>query len=75
MLLVLLLAGCAPGTPRCIDVGRRREGAGPICRFEGLGVRGCIGNEKVGLGTISNLGSVRATCPDMIFEMLLACLW
>ena len=75
MLLALLLTGCAPGTPRCIDVGRRREGAGPICRFEGLGVRGCIGNEKVGLGTISNLGSVWATCPDMISDMLLACLW
>lgn len=30
MLLVLLPTGCAPGTPRCIDVGRRREGAGPI---------------------------------------------
>ena len=27
---LLLLAGCAPGTPRCIDVGRRREGACPI---------------------------------------------
>lgn len=73
--LLLALTGCAPGTPRCIDIGRRREGAGPIWPFEGLGVRGCMGNEKVGLGTISNLGSVRATCPDMIFEMLLACLW
>ena len=30
MLPALLLTGCAPGTPRCIDVGRRREGAGPI---------------------------------------------
>jgi hypothetical protein len=26
----LLLTGCAPGTPRCIDIGRRLEGAGPI---------------------------------------------
>ena len=75
VLLLLLLAGCAPGTPRCIDIGRRREGAGPIWPFEGLGVRGCIGNEKVGLGTITNSGSVWATCPDMMFETLLVCLW
>lgn len=74
-LLMLLLTGSASGTPKCIDIGRRREGAGPICPFEGLGVRGCIGNEKVGLGTISNFGSVRAACPDIMFEMLLVCLW
>jgi hypothetical protein len=42
---------------------------------EGLGVLGCMGNENVGFGTISNLGSMRATLPDMIFETLLDCLW
>jgi hypothetical protein len=66
-------SGCAPGTPRCIDIGRRREGARPVCRFDGLGPLGCMGKENVGFGTISNFGSVTATLPDMILEMLLAC--
>jgi hypothetical protein len=65
-----VLPGCAPGTPRCIDIGRRREDADPVCRFDGLG---CIGKENDGFGTISNFGSVTATLPDMMLEMLLAC--
>jgi len=68
-----VLSGCAPGTPRCIDIGRRREGAGPVCRFDELGPLGCIGKENDGFGTISNFGSVTATLPDMMLEMLLAC--
>jgi hypothetical protein len=68
-----VLPGCAPGTPRCIDIGRRREDPEPICRFDGLGPLGCIGKENDGFGTISNFGSVTATFPDMMFEMLLAC--
>lgn len=30
LLCVLVVAGCASGTPKCIDIGRRREGAGPM---------------------------------------------
>jgi hypothetical protein len=56
-----VLPGCAPGTPRCIDIGRRREDAGPVCRFDGLGPLGSMGKENDGFGTISNFGSVTAT--------------
>lgn len=73
LLCAPVLPGCAPGTPRCIDIGRRREGAGPVCKFDGLGPLGCMGKENVGFGTISNFGSVTATLPDMMLEMLLAC--
>jgi len=68
-----VLPGCAPGTPRCIDIGRRREDAEPVCIFDGLDPLGCMGNENVGFGTISNFGSVTATLPDIMLEMLLAC--
>lgn len=71
-----VLPGWAPGTPNCIDVGLRREVPGVAWRFEGLGVLGCMGKEKVGLGIISKVGSVTVGFPGAImFEMLLVCLW
>lgn len=36
---------------------------------------GCIGKEKVGLGIISKVGSVRVALAESVFEMLLVCLW
>lgn len=69
-----VLPGGAPGTPRCIDCGRRRE-KDPVCVSEGPGVLGCIGKEKVGLGIISKVGSVRVALAEIGFEMLLVCLW